>query len=183
MERVERSEKNVLRAEIDLARRFISIDGEQLLVLQALAAANGFDNVWSWAEDECRPTTRDMTLADWITEYVLYEWDPIEVAQHIMIDASPDGSSPWGDTFPGPETWTKERYWAAVDEYLIPDPRYPIPTFELDRVDLRAAAEAAFRHDGATARRHAKAVARRWGLDDNGRPIAWQEEDRASAVG
>ena len=150
------AEKKRSLDDLKIARRMLAItDERQRHLLDAMAAAEGHEDMWAWARDIVRC---GRTVGEWMEDYVLRSWNDIEVAQRIVVYASPDDSSPWGEAWSeDPKSWTKERFrkdvavWAKSGDDQDQDP-----------VDIIALGEAALRYDGREARRLGLVVKKRW---------------------
>lgn len=145
--------------DLTLARRALSIsDARRRAMLTAMAHAEGHEDLWVWAEDIVRA---GRSVGEWIEDYVLPEWDDVEVAQRIVVYASPDDSSPWGEDWSeDPASWTIDRFRSDVLEWSLSgdDPNIT----DKDRADTIALGEAALRHDGREARRLGMEIRARW---------------------
>ena len=159
-------------ADLKTAQRVLTItDERQRRLLDAMAAAEGREDMWAWARHIVRC---GRTVGEWLEDYVLNDWNDVEVAQRIVVYASPDGSSPWGEAWSeDPKSWTKERFRKDVDDWASDDPNVS----EQDRSDHVALGEAALRHDGEEARRLGLVIKKRWRRRNQG------DHERGSAIG
>ena len=146
-------------AELKIARRVLAIaDDRQRRLLDAMAVAEGHEDLWAWAREIVRC---GRTVGEWVEDYILTNWNDVEVAQRIVVYASPDDGSPWGEAWSeDPKSWTKERFRkdVAVWSKSGDDPNIS----EQDRVDIIALGEAALQHDGREARRLGLGIRKRW---------------------
>ena len=133
--------------EIAMLRERFTISEPTRTLLRAMAAADGYDDMWTWAvvEDGRR-------IADWFEDVALHDWNAIEVAQVLVRNAFDGDSDPW-HSINETTRWSEPMFREDVLQYFAPGASdnefWSSPECVVLVDDLIAAALA---HDGVRAR-------------------------------